>query len=74
MATGSVESWNAEKGYGFIIQDSGEEDAYVHRSFIDWNSIEALDTGMRVSFNTTPNRRTGRPNAANIKIIEEQAA
>ena len=46
---GSVKWFNADKGYGFIQRDSGE-DVFVHYSAIQSSGFRSLDEGSRVSF------------------------
>jgi CspA family cold shock protein len=53
MAVGSVKWFDAEKGYGFITQDNGE-DVFVHwRQIQDDASFKTLDEGDRVEFDVT---------------------
>lgn len=46
---GTVKWFNAEKGYGFIQRDSGE-DVFVHYRAIEGSGYRSLDEGARVSF------------------------
>ncbi|MBK8468955.1 MAG: cold-shock protein [Candidatus Phosphoribacter sp.] len=50
MAQGTVKWFNAEKGFGFIAQDSGGPDVFVHYSAIDSSGYRSLDEGQRVEF------------------------
>jgi CspA family cold shock protein len=50
MAQGTVKWFNAEKGYGFIQQDDGGADLFVHYSQINANGYRSLEEGQRVSF------------------------
>ena len=50
MAQGAVKWFNAEKGYGFIAQDGGGADVFVHYSAIDTQGYRSLDEGQRVEF------------------------
>lgn len=47
--TGTVKWFNAEKGYGFIQRESGE-DVFVHYSAIQGGGFRSLSEGERVSF------------------------
>jgi cold shock protein len=49
MAQGTVKWFNAEKGFGFISQDGGD-DVFVHHSQIDTRGFRSLDEGQRVQF------------------------
>ena len=50
MAHGSVKWFNGEKGYGFIAQDGGGPDVFVHYSEIQGSGFRSLDEGQRVEF------------------------
>ncbi|MHB9150234.1 MAG: cold-shock protein [Thermoleophilia bacterium] len=52
MPEGYVKWFNAEKGYGFIAQDSGE-DVFVHFSEVKVEGFRTLAEGQRVSFEIT---------------------
>ena len=49
MSNGTVKWFNAEKGYGFISQESGD-DVFVHFSAIQGKGFKALEEGQSVSF------------------------
>jgi CspA family cold shock protein len=53
MAQGAVKWFNAEKGYGFIAQDGGGADVFVHYSAIDASGYRSLEEGQRVEFEIT---------------------
>lgn len=53
MAQGAVKWFNSEKGYGFIAQDGGGPDVFVHYSAIDAQGYRSLDEGQRVEFEIT---------------------
>ena len=50
MAQGTVKWFNGEKGFGFIAQDGGGPDVFVHYSQIDGAGFRNLDEGQRVEF------------------------
>ena len=52
MPAGSIKWFNAEKGYGFIAQDGGGADVFVHYSAIQMDGYRALEEGQRVTFET----------------------
>jgi CspA family cold shock protein len=49
MAIGTVKWFNAEKGYGFITVDGGQ-DVFVHYSAIDMAGYKVLEEGQQVVF------------------------
>jgi CspA family cold shock protein len=53
MAQGSVKWFNAEKGYGFIAQDGGGADVFVHWSAIAGEGYKSLEEAQRVEFEVT---------------------
>ncbi len=57
MAQGTVKWFNAEKGFGFIEQDGGGADVFVHFSAIQGNGYRSLDEGQRVEFEVTQGQK-----------------
>src|SRR3954454_24356292 len=57
MAQGTVKWFNAEKGYGFIAQDGGGPDVFVHYSAITSDGYRSLDEGQRVEFEVTQGQK-----------------
>ena len=50
MATGTVKFFNAQKGFGFIVQDHGGPDVFVHISAVEQAGIRNLNEGQKLSF------------------------
>ena len=50
MAEGTVKWFSEKKGYGFITDDEGGEDIFVHFSAIDMPGFKTLNEGDRVIF------------------------
>ena len=50
MAQGTVKWFNGERGFGFIAQDGGGPDVFVHYSQIDGGGFRNLDEGQCVEF------------------------
>lgn len=63
MQTGTVKWFNAEKGYGFIQMEDGN-DVFVHFSAIVGDGYKSLDEGQRVEFNVVEGQRG--PQAENV--------
>lgn len=56
MATGTVKFFNAEKGFGFISREQGD-DVFVHYSNIDAAGYRSLEEGQKVEFDVAPGRK-----------------
>ena len=67
MAQGSVKWFNAEKGFGFIAQDGGGADVFVHYSAIQSQGYRSLDENQRVEFEITQGPKG--PQAENVRAI-----
>lgn len=63
MQTGTVKWFNAEKGYGFIEVEGGD-DVFVHFSAIQGEGFKTLDEGQRVEFEIVNGNRG--PQAENV--------
>jgi len=57
MATGTVKWFNADKGYGFISQDDGGADVFVHFSAIQTSGYRSLEENQRVEFEVTQGQK-----------------
>ena len=66
MNNGTVKWFNESKGYGFISNDDGSEDVFVHFSSIMTDGFKTLAEGQRVNFDVT-NGPKGKQ-ASNIQI------
>jgi len=67
MAQGTVKFFNSQKGYGFIAQDSGGPDVFVHISALERAGMRSLVEGQKVSFDIETDRRSGKAAAANLQ-------
>ena len=67
MATGTVKFFNSQKGYGFIAQDSGGPDVFVHISALERAGIRGLVEGQKVTFDIETDRRSGKAAATNLQ-------
>lgn len=56
MAVGTVKFFNAEKGFGFISREGGE-DVFVHYSNIQTSGYRTLEEGQAVEFDVAPGRK-----------------
>ena len=69
MTVGTVKWFNADKGFGFIAPESGE-DVFVHFSAIQSAGYRSLDEGQAVEFDITQGQKG--PQAANVRPIQAQ--
>lgn len=53
MAFGTVKWFNSEKGYGFIAQEDGGPDVFVHFSAIQADGYRSLEDNQRVEYEVT---------------------
>ena len=66
MAKGTVKWFNDAKGFGFIEQEGGGEDVFVHHSAIQSDGYRTLKEGQRVEFEISKEAKGLR--AANVKV------
>src|SRR5215210_392161 len=67
MATqGTVKWFNAEKGFGFIEREGGD-DVFVHFSAIQGDGYRSLEDGQRVEFDVAPGRKGEE--AQNVRVV-----
>jgi CspA family cold shock protein len=69
MTVGTVKWFNADKGYGFITPESGE-DVFVHFSAIQSAGYRSLTEGQSVEFDVTQGPKGAQ--AANVRPLEHQ--
>lgn len=66
MAVGTVKFFNSTKGFGFIAQEGGGKDVFVHISAVERSGMAGLNEGQKVSFDLEKDRQ-GRDSAINLK-------
>ena len=66
-STGTVKWFNADKGFGFINQDNGDSDVFVHFRAIVSEGYKSLDEGQKVTYDVE-NGQKGLQ-AANVEAI-----
>jgi CspA family cold shock protein len=69
MAVGTVKWFNADKGYGFIASEGGE-DVFVHFTAIQATGYRSLSEGQQVEFDVEQGRKGAQ--AANVRVLEDQ--
>ncbi len=65
--TGTVKTFNEERGFGFIIRDK-QEDLFVHVTEITGAGERTLYPGDQVSFEVGTSKKDGRPRATNVRV------
>lgn len=68
MTQGIVKWFNADKGYGFIAQDGGGDDIFVHYSAIQVDGYRTLEEAQRVEFDITQGPKG--PQAENVRLAQ----
>ena len=66
--TGKVKWFNAEKGYGFLSNDEGGEDVFVHFSGLNMEGFKSLEEGAAVEFEITDGAKG--PQAVNVTVVK----
>ena len=66
MLNGTVKWFNDSKGFGFIEQEAGGEDVFVHHSAIQGNGYSSLQEGAKVTYEVTQEAKGLR--AANVRL------
>ena len=69
MATGTVKFFNSQKGFGFIVQDNGDPDVFVHISAVERAGMSNLNEGQKLSFDVQNDSRSGKAAAANLQAV-----
>jgi CspA family cold shock protein len=67
MLQGTVKWFNDSKGFGFIAQDAGGEDVFVHHSAIQTDGYRSLQEGQKVTYELTKEAKGFR--AANVRPL-----
>jgi CspA family cold shock protein len=69
MATGTLKMWNADRGYGFIADDAGGPDMFLHISALPGSGASIPDNirkGERLTFDVE-STRDGKTRASNVR-------
>lgn len=70
MNSGTVKWFNGEKGFGFISNERGGDDVFVHASALAEKGYNVLQEGQKVNFETETDTRNGKLKATNVSIIQ----
>ena len=70
MNKGTVKWFNAVKGFGFIANDEGGDDIFVHFSEINVEGFKTLNEGQKVTFDTEPDpKNSDKLRAVNVTPV-----
>jgi CspA family cold shock protein len=67
---GSVKWFNVEKGFGFVAQDRGGKDVFVHVTTLDRSGLSELPEGRRVRMQISQGQKG--PEARSIELLDER--
>ena len=67
MNKGKVKWFNATKGYGFIEQEGGGADVFIHISEVENAGLRTLSENQRVSYEVENNK--GKSSAIQLKVL-----
>ena len=65
MPAGTVKFFNTDKGYGFITNDDGGDDAFVHISAVERAGMSTLNKEQRVTYELETGKN-GKVSAVNL--------
>lgn len=68
-ATGTVKFFNTMKGFGFLVRDDGQPDAFVHISAVERSGLSGINEGERYEFDLEVDRR-GKHSAVNLVPVQ----
>ena len=69
MAIGTVKFFNYDRGYGFISNDAGGADAFVHVSAVEQAGMASLNKDQKVSYELETGRN-GKTSAVNLQSVD----
>jgi CspA family cold shock protein len=68
MPTGTVKFFDETKGFGFITNEAGGADAFVHITAVQAAGMDTLEKEQRISYDLENDAR-GKSSAANLKAV-----
>lgn len=66
---GTVKFFLQSKGFGFITPDDGGNDVFVHISAVEQSEVPPLDQGIKISFETEPDKKGKGDKAVNLVVV-----
>ena len=68
MSKGTVKWFNGQKGYGFILDENGQDDVFVHYSGINMEGFKSLEEGAAVAYEVVEGNKG--PQAVNVTVVK----
>ncbi|MBO6215480.1 MAG: cold shock domain-containing protein [Lachnospiraceae bacterium] len=68
MSKGTVKWFNNQKGYGFIVDEEGKDDVFVHHTGINMEGFKTLAEGATVEYETVQGSKG--PQAINVTVVK----
>ncbi len=68
--SGTIKFFNQSKGFGFITPDDGTKDVFVHITALEKSGLNILDEGVKVTFETEPDKKGRGPQAVNLAMSD----
>ncbi len=71
MKNGTVRWFNPDKGYGFLADEEGGKDIFVHFTAIQADGFKTLNEGQKVTFEVEPDpNNENKLRAADVRVVE----
>lgn len=69
MAIGTVKFFNTDRGYGFITDEGGGKDAFVHVTAVERSGLASIREGQKLSYDLETGR-DGKVSAVNLAAAD----
>ena len=69
MATGTVKFFNSQKGFGFIQQEGGGPDVFVHVSAVERAGMREIVEGQKIGYDMERDNKSGKMSACNLRAV-----